>query len=219
MQTPWPGWYARSVKSKADDGVSFDLTGLTVTTIRKGATYEGLRARVPASLGPAELVLRLDANFGAHHARARHDGLPTATRWQLRHSGLSAGDRVGREARHDGRARRRQHLHRVLPRGPSSGPSCRERSHQYPRRCRDPGRPRALQRPPAFRTTTGTRATLPSPNSVRSTLCGWGLADPEDVEFDKRRRSPSPPTMRTSTSTDQPHRVRERAVRRRQPRP
>lgn len=49
---------------QVDDGVSFDLTGLTVITIREGAAYEGLRARLPASLGPAQLVLRLDANFG-----------------------------------------------------------------------------------------------------------------------------------------------------------
>lgn len=49
---------------EVDDGVSFDLTGLTVTTIREGAAYEGLRARLPAALGPAQLVLRIDANFG-----------------------------------------------------------------------------------------------------------------------------------------------------------
>lgn len=49
---------------QADDGVSFDLAGLTVTTIREGAAHEGLRARLPAAIGPAQLVLRLDVNFG-----------------------------------------------------------------------------------------------------------------------------------------------------------
>jgi hypothetical protein len=48
----------------ADDGLTFHLEELTVEAIREGAAYEGLRVRVPVSLGQARLTLRLDVNFG-----------------------------------------------------------------------------------------------------------------------------------------------------------
>ena len=48
----------------SDDGVSFDLDRLDVRSIREGAAYEGIRVRVPAALGRAQLVLRLDVNVG-----------------------------------------------------------------------------------------------------------------------------------------------------------
>ncbi len=47
-----------------DDGVTFDLDRLDVRSIREGATYAGLRLRIPAALGRAQLVLRLDVNVG-----------------------------------------------------------------------------------------------------------------------------------------------------------
>ena len=47
-----------------DDGMTFQLDQMGVETIREGAAYEGLRVRVPATLGPAQLVLRLDINIG-----------------------------------------------------------------------------------------------------------------------------------------------------------
>ena len=49
---------------EVEDGVTFQLDQMGVQTIREGATYEGLRVRVPATLGPAQLVLRLDINIG-----------------------------------------------------------------------------------------------------------------------------------------------------------
>lgn len=47
-----------------DDGVTLDLDRLDVRSIREGGTYEGLRLRIPAALGRAQLVLRLDVNVG-----------------------------------------------------------------------------------------------------------------------------------------------------------
>ena len=49
---------------EGDDGVSFELDRLDAHSIREGAPYEGMRVRVPAALGPAQLVLRLDVNVG-----------------------------------------------------------------------------------------------------------------------------------------------------------
>lgn len=49
---------------EVDDGVTFQLDQLDVRTIREGAAYDGLRVRVPAALGQAQLVLRLDINIG-----------------------------------------------------------------------------------------------------------------------------------------------------------
>lgn len=46
------------------DGVSFDTTTISITPIREGAEYEGVRLALPASLGGAELKLRLDLSFG-----------------------------------------------------------------------------------------------------------------------------------------------------------
>ena len=47
-----------------DDGVEFDTTAISAATIREGADYEGIRLTLPASLGGAELKLRLDLSFG-----------------------------------------------------------------------------------------------------------------------------------------------------------
>jgi predicted nucleotidyltransferase component of viral defense system len=41
------------------DGVGFDTTAISIATIREGAEYEGIRLALPASLGGAELKLRL----------------------------------------------------------------------------------------------------------------------------------------------------------------
>lgn len=49
---------------EVDDGLTFHVDGLIAETIREGAAYEGVRVRVPVSLGPAELTFRLDVNFG-----------------------------------------------------------------------------------------------------------------------------------------------------------
>jgi Nucleotidyl transferase AbiEii toxin, Type IV TA system len=46
------------------DGVGFDATEISIATIREGADYEGIRLTLPASLGGAELKLRLDLSFG-----------------------------------------------------------------------------------------------------------------------------------------------------------
>ncbi len=46
------------------DGVGFDTTEISIATIREGADYEGIRLALPASLGGAELKLRLDLSFG-----------------------------------------------------------------------------------------------------------------------------------------------------------
>jgi hypothetical protein len=46
------------------DGVGFDTTAISITPIREGAEYEGVRLALPASLGEAKLKLRLDLSFG-----------------------------------------------------------------------------------------------------------------------------------------------------------
>jgi len=46
------------------DGVDFDTTAISITAIREGADSEGIRLSQPASLGGAELKLRLDLSFG-----------------------------------------------------------------------------------------------------------------------------------------------------------
>lgn len=50
--------------AEADDGLAFSLDDVAAEAIREGAAYEGVRVRVPVSLGPARLTLRLDVNFG-----------------------------------------------------------------------------------------------------------------------------------------------------------
>jgi len=47
-----------------DDGVEFDTDTLEVDPIRKGAEYEGLRAKLYAHIGSARLRLRVDVGFG-----------------------------------------------------------------------------------------------------------------------------------------------------------
>lgn len=46
------------------DGIDLDATAISIATIREGADYEGIRLTLPASLGGAELKLRLDLSFG-----------------------------------------------------------------------------------------------------------------------------------------------------------
>lgn len=46
------------------DGVEFDTVAISFATIREGADYEAIRLSLPASLGGAELKLRLDLSFG-----------------------------------------------------------------------------------------------------------------------------------------------------------
>lgn len=47
-----------------EDGVTFDPTRISMTTIREEADYSGLRAKLPAALDTARLNLALDINFG-----------------------------------------------------------------------------------------------------------------------------------------------------------
>jgi hypothetical protein len=46
------------------DGVSFDATEISITSIREDADYEGVRLSLPVSLAGAALKLRLDLSFG-----------------------------------------------------------------------------------------------------------------------------------------------------------
>jgi predicted nucleotidyltransferase component of viral defense system len=46
------------------DGVSFDATDISITSIREDADYEGVRLALPTSLAGAVLKLRLDLSFG-----------------------------------------------------------------------------------------------------------------------------------------------------------
>lgn len=48
----------------ANDGVTFDTSNARVSVTREHAAYPGLRVSVPATLGTAQLQLRLDINFG-----------------------------------------------------------------------------------------------------------------------------------------------------------
>ncbi len=49
---------------KVDDGVVFDLEGITSEEIREEAEYGGIRVRVPASLDGARAPLQIDVGFG-----------------------------------------------------------------------------------------------------------------------------------------------------------
>jgi hypothetical protein len=44
--------------------VSFDVTEISITSIRGDADYEGVRLALPTSLAGAVLKLRLDLSFG-----------------------------------------------------------------------------------------------------------------------------------------------------------
>lgn len=59
-----------------DDGITFDTSRARATTIREHAAYPGTRIVVPATLGTAQLQLRLDVNFG-DPAKARKIKYPT----------------------------------------------------------------------------------------------------------------------------------------------
>lgn len=62
---------AEIVSIPVADGVGFDAAAMSTAAIREGADYEGVRLALPASLGSAELKLRLDLSFGD----------PVAPRW------------------------------------------------------------------------------------------------------------------------------------------
>lgn len=47
-----------------EDGVSFDVKGITAERIKEDADYEGVRIKIPASLGRMKKVLQLDIGFG-----------------------------------------------------------------------------------------------------------------------------------------------------------
>ncbi|WP_017756034.1 nucleotidyl transferase AbiEii/AbiGii toxin family protein [Calidifontibacillus oryziterrae] len=47
-----------------EDGVSFDIEGVTAERIKEDADYEGVRIKIPASLGKMKKVLQLDIGFG-----------------------------------------------------------------------------------------------------------------------------------------------------------
>jgi hypothetical protein len=46
------------------DGVRFDATEISITSIREDADYAGVRLALPTSLAGAVLKLRLDLSFG-----------------------------------------------------------------------------------------------------------------------------------------------------------
>lgn len=48
----------------ADDGLSFDLQGITAAPIREGAVYHGVRAIIPVRLGVMTVRLQVDVGFG-----------------------------------------------------------------------------------------------------------------------------------------------------------
>lgn len=47
-----------------EDGVKYDMQGLTVERIKEDADYEGIRVKIPASLGRMRKLLQLDIGFG-----------------------------------------------------------------------------------------------------------------------------------------------------------
>jgi hypothetical protein len=47
-----------------EDGVSFDPSGISITSIREEADYEGIRLTLPVDLAGAALKLKLDLSFG-----------------------------------------------------------------------------------------------------------------------------------------------------------
>lgn len=49
---------------EADDGIVFDLVGVTAEEIREDADYGGVRVRIPATLDGARVQLQVDIGFG-----------------------------------------------------------------------------------------------------------------------------------------------------------
>ncbi|MED4301584.1 nucleotidyl transferase AbiEii/AbiGii toxin family protein [Geobacillus stearothermophilus] len=47
-----------------EDGVEFDVKGITAERIKEGADYEGIRMKIPAALGKIKKQLQLDIGFG-----------------------------------------------------------------------------------------------------------------------------------------------------------
>lgn len=50
--------------SVEEDGVCFDVTGISAERIKEGADYEGVRIKIPSLLGKMRKVLQLDIGFG-----------------------------------------------------------------------------------------------------------------------------------------------------------
>lgn len=46
------------------DGIEFDTTAVSTEPMRESATYRGVRAKLPASIGGARVVVTLDLSFG-----------------------------------------------------------------------------------------------------------------------------------------------------------
>jgi Nucleotidyl transferase AbiEii toxin, Type IV TA system len=46
------------------DGIAFDPASITTETMREGATYSGVRAKLPARIGVARVLVTLDFSFG-----------------------------------------------------------------------------------------------------------------------------------------------------------
>lgn len=46
------------------DGIAFDPASITTARIREGATYSGVRAKLPARIGAARVLVTLDFSFG-----------------------------------------------------------------------------------------------------------------------------------------------------------
>ncbi|WP_281352004.1 nucleotidyl transferase AbiEii/AbiGii toxin family protein [Pallidibacillus pasinlerensis] len=47
-----------------EDGVEFDVNGITAERIKEDADYEGIRIKIPAALGKIKKQLQLDIGFG-----------------------------------------------------------------------------------------------------------------------------------------------------------
>lgn len=46
------------------DGVGFDTTAVSTEPMRESATYRGVRAKLPATIGVARIMVTLDLSFG-----------------------------------------------------------------------------------------------------------------------------------------------------------
>jgi Nucleotidyl transferase AbiEii toxin, Type IV TA system len=55
---------AAILKIDSDDGVSYAVDEISVTTIREGDAYPGVRVTVPAAVDRARVVLRVDVSVG-----------------------------------------------------------------------------------------------------------------------------------------------------------
>ncbi len=51
-------------QASAADGLEFDTTKITTTTMREDAEYQGVRVAMPATLATARIKVQLDLSFG-----------------------------------------------------------------------------------------------------------------------------------------------------------